>query len=141
MNRSILTARRAGLALCLAAASSALLAQSLEPTARKELKRAELSGAPGMQLISSVSEYQPGEEIPRHVHHGLEAVYVVQGAMVQVPGKEPQLLPTGADLLNLRDVPHAGFKVVGDKPLKLFTVHVVDTGKPLYDAAPPAAMK
>jgi hypothetical protein len=26
--------------------------------------------------------------------------------------------------------------VVGDKPLKLLTVHVVDKGAPLYDAPP-----
>jgi hypothetical protein len=26
-----------------------------------------------------------------------------------------------------------GFKVVGDTSLKLFTVHIVDKGKPLYD--------
>jgi hypothetical protein len=33
-------------------------------------------------------------------------------------------------------VPHAGFKVVGDKPLKIVTVHIVDKGAPLYDAPP-----
>jgi hypothetical protein len=27
-------------------------------------------------------------------------------------------------------VPRAGYKAVGDKPLKLLTVHVVDKGKP-----------
>jgi hypothetical protein len=32
---------------------------------------------------------------------------------------------------HVREVPHAGWKVVGDKPLKLLTVHVVDKGKPL----------
>jgi len=121
--------------VCLGALSAGLALQAQEPSARKELKRADLSGAPGMEVISSLSEYQPGDEIQRHFHHGLEAVYVVQGAMVQVTGKDPQMLPTGADLLNLRDVPHAGFKVVGDKSLKLFTVHIVDKGKPLYDVA------
>jgi hypothetical protein len=28
---------------------------------------------------------------------------------------------------------HAGWKAVGDKPLKLYTVHVIDKGKPLFD--------
>jgi hypothetical protein len=42
-------------------------------------------------------------------------------------------LPTGASLLNLRDVKHGGFKVVSEMPLRLFTVHIVDKGKPLYD--------
>ena len=35
--------------------------------------------------------------------------------------------------MNLRDAPHAGWKVVGDKSIKIVTVHVVDKGKPLYD--------
>jgi hypothetical protein len=37
--------------------------------------------------------------------------------------------------INVRDVHHAGFKVVGDRILKLLTVHIVDKGKPLYNAA------
>jgi quercetin dioxygenase-like cupin family protein len=121
---------------CLAAFAALLPALAQEPAGRIELKRADLSGAPGMEVISSIAEYPPGAELPLHIHHGLEAVYVVQGSMVQAPGKEPRMLPTGADLMNLRDVPHAGFKVVGDRPLKLFTVHIVDKGKPLYDRAP-----
>ena len=41
----------------------------------------------------------------------------------------PRIQGTGG--INVREVPHAGYKVVGDKPLKLLTVHVVDKGKPL----------
>jgi hypothetical protein len=70
-----------------------------------------------------------------HAHHGVEVAYVVQGARFQVPGKEPGALITGATLMNLRDVKHAGFTVIGDTPLKLFTVHIVDKNKPLYDYA------
>ncbi len=123
-------------AICLVALSFGLAVQGQDPAARVELRRADVSGAPGMESISSISVYQPGEDLPRHYHHGLEMVYVIQGAMVQPPGKEPQMLPTGANLLNLRDVPHAGFRVVGDQPLKLFIVHIVDKGKPLYEPAP-----
>jgi quercetin dioxygenase-like cupin family protein len=103
---------------------------------RKELNRADLSGASGMEVIASVAEYKPGETLERHSHPGLEAAYVVQGATVQAPGRDPMPLATGASLLNLRDVKHGGFKIVGDTPLKLYTVHVVDKGRPLYDYAP-----
>lgn len=114
--------------------ASTLLAQTLtDSPQRVEQKRADLSGAPGMEVIASVGEYKPGESIELHIHHGIEAAYVVQGAMVQAPGRDPAPLPTGASLLNLRDVKHGGFKVVGETPLKLFTVHIVDKGKPLYD--------
>jgi quercetin dioxygenase-like cupin family protein len=124
----------AGLAIFGAGLTTGLVAQtSNDSPQRKEQKRADLSGAPGMEVIASTAEYKDGEAIELHVHHGIEAAYVVQGAMVQSPGKDPVMLPTGATLLNLRDVKHGGFKVVGATPLKLFTVHIVDKGKPLYD--------
>ena len=53
--------------------------------------------------------------------------------MLQAPGKDPVELKTGTPNINLRDVPHAGWKVVGDRSIKILTVHVVDKGKPLYD--------
>jgi hypothetical protein len=39
--------------------------------------------------------------------------------------------PAGQAGVNVRDVPHAGYKVIGDKTLKLLTVHIVDKGKPM----------
>ena len=86
-----------------------------------------------MEVITSVAEYKVGEVIRRHLHHGVETGYVLQGSAIQLPGKEATRLETGAPILNLRDVAHAGFKVVGPEPLKLFTVHIVDKGKPLYE--------
>lgn len=124
----------AGLVLFGLGYGTALVAQTYgDSPQRKEHKRADLSGAPGMEVIVSTAEYQEGETLTLHFHHGLEAAYVVQGTTVQAPGKDPMTLPTGASLLNLRDVKHGGFKVVGTTPLKLFTVHIVDKGKPLYD--------
>ena len=101
---------------------------------RKEIRRADLSGAPGMEVIMSVADYRPGDELVRHFHHGIEAGYVLEGGMIQAPGKETMELKKGETIFSLRDVPHGGFKVVGDKTIKLLTVHVVDKGKPLYDA-------
>jgi quercetin dioxygenase-like cupin family protein len=100
---------------------------------RQELKRADLSSSPDMEVITSVSEFRKGETIPRHSHHGIETGYVLQGSMVQLPGKAATMMVTGSSFMNLRDVPHAGFTVVGDQPLKLLTVHVVDKNKPLYE--------
>jgi quercetin dioxygenase-like cupin family protein len=104
-----------------------------DSAARVEMKRADLSGAPGMEVIASISEYKKGDIVPRHFHHVVETGYVLQGSTVRLPGKEPTMLKTGDPILNLRDAVHAGFTVVGDQPLKLFTVHIVDKGKPLYD--------
>jgi quercetin dioxygenase-like cupin family protein len=119
----------------LGVATGQLAQPSADSPQRVEQKRTELTGAPGMKVIASVAEYKPGDSIRAHTHHGVEAAYVLQGARVQFPGKEPTAILTGATLMNLRDVKHAGFTVVGDTSLKLFTVHVVDKDKPLYDYA------
>ena len=62
---------------------------------------------------------------------GEEAVYVLQGATLQWPDGKEVPRPTGEAGIIVRDVPHAGYKVVGDKSLKLLTVHIVDKGKPM----------
>jgi len=100
---------------------------------RQELKRADLSTSPQMEVITSIAEFKKGESIPRHYHHGIETGYVLQGTMVQLPGQAPMMIKTGSTIMNLRDVPHAGYTVVGDEPLKVLTVHIVDKGKPLYE--------
>lgn len=134
MNRKTVISSLAGASLFVLGIATGVLAQaSSDSPARIEQKRADLSGAPGMEVIASIAEYKPGDSVALHVHHGIEATYVAQGSIIQIAGKDPMPLATGSTLFNLRDVQHAGFKVVGDEPLKLFTVHVVDKGKPLYD--------
>ena len=115
----------------LCAVSALALAQ--DSPARKELKREDLAGAPGMEVINSISELKPGDFLALHFHHGIESGVVLQGGIVEIPGKGQIALPTGAPIMNLRNVPHGGWKVVGDTTIRLFTVHIVDKGKPLYD--------
>ena len=121
------------LASCLAAQCFASQVQAQDSAARKEIKREDLSGAPGMEVVSSISELKPGDVLALHFHHGIEAGIVLQGGMVEVPGKGTINLPTGAPIMNLRNIPHADWKVVGDSTIRLYTVHIVDKGKPLYD--------
>jgi quercetin dioxygenase-like cupin family protein len=111
------------------------LAQAQDSPNRKEMKRADLSETK-MEVILSTAEYKPGETVVRHIHHGEEAFYVLEGATVETADGKQIELKTGSGSINLRDVPHGGFKVIGEKSLKLVTVHVVDKGAPLYDAPP-----
>ena len=99
-----------------------------------ELKRADLTGT-NMEVIISVAEVQPGNTLARHFHHGEEAVYVLEGATLQLPDGKEIPFPAGAAVINVRDVAHGGFKVAGDKPLKLLTVHIIDKGKPFSEPA------
>jgi uncharacterized cupin superfamily protein len=107
-------------------------AQAQDSTARKELKRADLTGT-NMEIVISASEIKPGEALARHIHHGEEAVYVLEGATGELPDGKQIQFTQGVASVNAREVAHAGFKVVGDKTLKLLTVHIVDKGAPLYD--------
>lgn len=118
---------------CFVGSLVAFPAYAQEGMKRTILNQADLSGAPGMEIISSILEVQPGTTIPLHFHNGIETGRVLEGGMIQLPGKEPQMLATGTPIFNLRGVMHAGWKAVGDKPLKLYTVHVIDKGKPLFD--------
>ena len=99
-------------------------------TNRTELKRADLTGT-NMEVIVAIVEVPPGNSLERHSHHGEEAVYVLEGATLLLPDGSERPFPNGAAVINIRDIPHAGFKVGGDKPLKMLTVHIVDKGKPL----------
>jgi quercetin dioxygenase-like cupin family protein len=136
MKNSVLTQCLVGTLLFGLGVATGLVAQTgSDSPQRVEQKRTDLSGAPGMEVIASTAEYRPGEQTRRHFHHGVEVAYVVQGARVQAPGKEAMQLETGTTIMNLRDVKHGGLKVLGDTSLKLFTVHIVDKGKPLYDYA------
>jgi quercetin dioxygenase-like cupin family protein len=134
MNKRFLFRLLAGGGLFGLGLMTGLVAQmSSDSPFRVEQKRTDLTGAPNMEVIASLVEIKPGDSSQQHFHHGIEAAYVIQGAKIQPPGKDIGELATGATLLNLRDVKHGNFKVVGDTPLKLFTVHIVDKGQPLYD--------
>ena len=115
--------------------SLATAQNDLNPKNRQELKREDVAGT-NMEVVISVVEAQPGELLARHIHHGEEAFYVLQGATVETPDGKQIKLATGSAGINHRDVPHAGVKVVGDTPFKYLAVHVVDKGAPLYDAPP-----
>jgi quercetin dioxygenase-like cupin family protein len=123
------------LAVVVAVAACTSLAQAQDSPNRKEVKRADLTGTK-MEVVLSTAEYKPGDSITRHIHHGEEAFYVLEGATVETADGKQIELKTGSGSINMRDVPHGGFKVVGDKPLKLLTVHIVDKDTPLYDAPP-----
>ena len=90
------------LAVCIFATLIARPALAQEGVKRTILNQADLSGAPGMEVISSILEVQPGTTVPRHFHNGIECGRVLEGTMVQYPGKEPQMMATGAAIFNLR---------------------------------------
>ena len=101
---------------------------------RREISRTDIAGTNKEMILVEV-EIPPGATSPRHTHPGEEAFYVVQGSTVQFPGKPAEARDVGTGGINKREVPHAGYKVVGDKALRQVSVYVVDKGKPLSTPA------
>jgi len=115
--------------------SSAVLmcvAHAQDYVGRKELKRSDLTGT-NMEVIVSISEAKPGETLPRHFHNGEEAFYALEDTTIELADGKQVPITAGNVGITVRDVAHGGVKVIGDKPLRLLTVHIVDKGKPLYD--------
>lgn len=121
------------LSLATMSLAPACLAQEVK---RTELGRSPVSGVEGKEIVVQLVEIPPGATSRRNFHNGEEAFYVLESGTAQVLGKEAKERPAGEHGINQREVPHAGYTVVGDKPLKILSVYVVDTGKPLQVPVP-----
>jgi quercetin dioxygenase-like cupin family protein len=104
-----------------------------EGITRTELRRTDLTGSDTLEVVMTSLEAAPGAVMPRHLHHGDEVLYVLDGGTVQAPGEAPMHLEPGATLHFPRAVPHGGFTVIGDATLRVITMHIVDKGKPMTE--------
>lgn len=95
-----------------------------------ELARGDLT-AKDMDIIVNLFEVPPGATVAKHTHPGEEIVYVIDGGTLREPDGTLVTFEAGSALIYPRGVPHAGVTVVGDKPLKMLNVFVVDKGKPI----------
>ena len=124
-----------GVALFAAASAFASQVGAQEPK-RTEIGRTAVSGVEGKEIVVQLVEIPPGATSGRHVHNGEEVFYVLEGGTAQSPGKDVKERPQGEHGINQREVAHAGYTNVGDKPIKILSVYVVDTGKPLQVPVP-----
>jgi quercetin dioxygenase-like cupin family protein len=101
--------------------------------ARNVLQHADLTGTTTTEVYMTEITAQPGTVFQRHVHHGDEFTYVLQGsAEVDIAGEGAKTYKAGDTIHVTRETVHGG-KVTSDGPLKLLAVHIVDKGKPLAD--------
>ena len=92
-----------------------------------------MTGIGGTEVVMATLEIPPRAAVPRHFHNGDEFLYVLEGEVIQAPGQDPATFNAGMSLRFPREAPPGGFTVIGDKNLKVLTVHVVDKGKPLVE--------
>ena len=106
----------------------------VQEVTRREIARAAVAGTDKEMVMVEVT-IPPGAMSPRHTHPGEEAFYVVQGPTIEYPGKPATAREAGSGGITAREVPHAGYKNVGQTTLKQVSVYVVDKGKPLSSPA------
>ena len=113
----VMTSKWIAAAVAAVAFASLAFAQSdLNPKNRQELKREDVPGT-NMEIFISVVEAQPSELLARHIHHGEEAYYVLQGATVETPDGKQNKVPTGVAGVNHRDVPHSELRSLATRLL------------------------
>ena len=118
------------LLLCLALASSALVAQEAKVT---ELMSKDLTNLPGKEGVMITVEYPPGGSDPIHRHNAHAFVYVLEGSIVmQVRGgQEVTLTPGQTFYEGPSDVHVVGRNASQAKPAKFVVFLVKDKGAPV----------
>jgi quercetin dioxygenase-like cupin family protein len=82
------------------------------------------------------AEIAPGAAAGRHIHHGEEFGYVLDGsATLEVEGKAPQELKAGMAYHIDREKAHDAQVAASGGPAKVLAVYIVDKGKPLAEPA------
>lgn len=119
------------LACCLLALNAPVLAETFDNN-RKEIHR---GGSAVMYpvVITSLTTFKAGERIPAHYHHGIETAYVIQGAELLADNGGISKMETGETIFDIQNKIHGGVTIGAKSELRLFTVHIVDRNKPLYN--------
>ena len=118
------------LLLCLALASSALVAQEAKVT---ELMSKDLANVPGKEGVMMIVDYPPGSVDPIHRHNAHAFIYVLEGSIVmQVRGgKEVTLTPGQTFYEGPDDVHVVGRNASKTEPAKFVLFMLKDKGAPV----------
>ncbi len=97
------------------------------------LIKIDLTGVPNRQVIANIYEVPAGKMVPMHFHHGDEFHLVLSGEWAaQVEGKPDHLMKPGDSQYVEREHMHGG-KAMGDTPLKLLGLMIVEKDKPITE--------
>ena len=89
-----------------------------------------ISGVDGKELVLIAVTLEPGASSPAHTHPGDCYGTVLEGTIeLRVQGKETRRVAAGESYATLAAPAHQ-FTNVGDKPVRLLNVLVVEQGKP-----------
>ncbi|MBX3572041.1 MAG: cupin domain-containing protein [Mesorhizobium sp.] len=116
----------------------ALAAMTATAAAQDGIRRTPLQKVDfpeGYTTVTGLAEIQPGVSAGRHTHPGIETGYVLEGETVlSIDGQGDVTMKAGDSYVIPAGVPHDA-KAVGEKPVKVLGIYVVERGKPLASPA------
>lgn len=119
------------IALAFAAMTAAAAAQ--DGIKRTPLQKVDFPE--GYTTVTGLAEIQPGVSAGRHTHPGIETGYVLEGETVlSIDGQGDITMKAGDSYVVPAGVPHDA-KAVGEKPVKVLGIYVIERGKPLASPA------
>ncbi len=118
----------------LALAAIPLVLMTLAASAQEGIKRTPLQKVDfpdGYTTVTGLAEIQPGVAAGRHTHPGIETGYVLEGETVlSIDGEPDRTMKAGDSYTIPAGVPHDA-KAVGEAPVKVLGIYIVERGKPL----------
>lgn len=116
----------------------ALVAMTAAAAAQDGIKRRPLQKVDfpdGYTTVTGLAEIQPGVSAGRHTHPGIETGYVLEGETVlSIDGQGDVTMKAGDSYVIPAGVPHDA-KAIGEKPVKVLGIYVIERGKPLASPA------
>lgn len=102
---------------------------------RTVLQRVDVPSSATHEAVMATAELQPGASAGRHLHHGVEIGYVVEGTVVFDHQGRPSVTKKAGEVFQ-NDVAAAhDARNTGKTPAKILAVYVVEKGKPLAEPA------
>jgi quercetin dioxygenase-like cupin family protein len=100
---------------------------------RTVLQRVDDPGAKTHEAVMASVEIAAGANAGRHMHHGVEIGYVLDGAIVvEQQGREPATKKAGEFFQIDASAAHDA-RNTGKAPAKLLAIYLVEKGKPLAE--------
>lgn len=116
----------------------ALAAMTTAAAAQDGIKRTPLQKVDfpeGYTTVTGLAEIQPGVSAGRHTHPGIETGYVLEGETVlSIDGQGDVTMKAGDSYVIPAGIPHDA-KAIGEKPVKVLGIYVIERGKPLASPA------
>jgi quercetin dioxygenase-like cupin family protein len=120
-----------GLTIAAFACTGTVFAQGIK---RTPLQKIDFPA--GYTTVTAIAEIPAGGSAGRHTHPGVETGYVIEGeGELIIDGQPTKVLKPGESWAIPAGAIHDA-KVVGDKPLKIMAIYIVEKDKPLATPAP-----